>query len=138
MMICSLYSAGFWGSSGSVASLSYYRDAACCYASLHKPGLQGLCSLAGDASVDSHAASCVAPASHHHLHFRILLQYMEDAFQLGNLAWANGNAVEAEVDDRECHLYRFFNILFNNFCFSLIHRFFFFLIDILRKNGILM
>ena len=55
MMICSLYSAGFWGSSGSVASLSYYRDAACCNTSLHKPGLQSLCSLAGDASVDSNA-----------------------------------------------------------------------------------
>ena len=104
MMICSLYSAGFWGCTGSVASLSYYRDAACRYASLHKPVLQGLCSLARDTSVDSHAASCVAPAGHRHLHFRILLQYMEDALQLGYLAWANGNAVETEVDGRECHL----------------------------------
>ena len=104
MMICSLYSAGFWGCSGSVASLSYYRDAARSNTSLHKPVLQGLCSLAGDASVYSHAAPCIAPAGHCHLHFRILLQYTEDVFQLGYLAWANGNAVETEIDGREGHL----------------------------------
>ena len=104
MMICSLYSAGFWGCSGSVASLSYYRDAARSNTSLHKPVLQGLCSLAGDASVYSHAAPCIAPAGHRHLHFRILLQYTEDVFLLGYLAWANGNAVETEIDGRECHL----------------------------------